>query len=92
MNEKKLLVAIIFRGVLDLLSCEKHLQKEARIFFEWPSHEKWSFRWICEHLDICPDRCLRILKSRGYFDPPEVYDYERAKRLRKYFKAFLRWE
>ena len=57
-RELALLCAVLDRAVRDLFSinCAKENSKEAHIwFFISEAMSPFSFFWICEELDLCPD-------------------------------------
>lgn len=64
--EKKLLVAILQRSILDL-NCGGHQgdRRDAREWFESGCNKPYSFNWICDHLDISPEGFLNKLDSGG---------------------------
>lgn len=60
----KLLVAVLARAVMDLLSnrvADKASRQEARRWLTSPMDDAWSFIWICDQLDICPQRTLKSI-------------------------------
>lgn len=59
-----LLVAILNRGLLDLVDSNYLIRRESLAWFESKKETDWSFRWICQELNICRYRVLREVKKR----------------------------
>ena len=86
-KERRLLVAILFRAILDLLSRNENERLLAKLFLEQATAEHWSFSWICGHLELCPRKVLRVLRECGYFEEGAKHRRD----LRRRFKSFLRY-
>lgn len=52
--EVKLLMAVLIRAVKDLFHEDRDIAVNALQFFLRKRIKKWSFRWICTHLDVDP--------------------------------------
>lgn len=52
--ERKLLLAVLKRAVLDYVSADKSAAEDARAWFfgEAPTDEQFSFPWVAEQLDL----------------------------------------
>lgn len=63
----KLLVAVLARAASDYLQLhtirEKHIQRDAYVWFTSPNEAPWSYLWICQHLDLEPHRTLKAILS-----------------------------
>lgn len=63
--ERKLLIAIIQRAVVDYLCQEagkRHLQYDAACWLFSSSSTPFSFYWCCEALCECPDSMVRRIR------------------------------
>ena len=58
-EEHALLQAMLVRSVFDLLSADKYVRRDAIRFFKFRGDEPFTYRWICEHLELDYD-CLFI--------------------------------
>lgn len=66
--EHKLLIAIVERSYRDLslpISCclSPYEKIESKRFFDSRSMKPFSYRWICQHLEVDPDWLFKRLKN-----------------------------
>jgi hypothetical protein len=64
--EKRLLVAILERAAIDALKRGKHARQAREWALEWGREAfttRFSFPWVCLHLDLCPYSTRRRIES-----------------------------
>lgn len=84
--EYRFLTAILVRGILDLLSNERHVARDTRIWFLCSGRHSFGYRWICDILEIDPGMLLRELRRIGCF---KLDREKRPLELRKKLGAFI---
>ena len=60
-----LIIALIIRSTLDLSDSEMHIRRDARVWFNHPGSEPWSFKWCCEHMNFTSSSFISYLQKRG---------------------------
>ena len=66
--EYRLLSAVVLRAICDL-SCtaKQEIRRDARYWFTSDKTDPFSYNWICQHLDIPPQRIRHMLNLVGVF-------------------------
>ncbi|OQB10394.1 MAG: hypothetical protein BWY21_00315 [Parcubacteria group bacterium ADurb.Bin216] len=74
MPEKRLLLAVIWRVGKDLHITKrvkgenaKRVSREARAFLDCRLKEPWTYRWICDYLEVSPKKLKTLLESNEFY-------------------------
>lgn len=87
--EKRLLLAVLARALEDACGngrhgARKNTREEANEWVESDSIKKWSFLWICEHVDLDPVLVRNELVKRldGTWTPAPKRDWRMYESIR----------
>lgn len=63
--EERLLHAILWRTIKDLFTNEPQYKRSAISFIlsKKKTKKEWSFRWICEHIGLNPEKIINHVKK-----------------------------
>lgn len=60
--ERALLAAMLDEAITTIRLREHHLARNARAWILSKNKDPFSFEWVCEELDLCPNEFRRAVK------------------------------